>query len=270
VLDGLRGSRPDIDRRVMQAGNGDPDLALRNDPSLEAEVDAELFQRKHTADVAKAGLGTDVITKRILNSARAALTRVEQNYGPSIDPKSGQPFINPETNQPYTYRDVLTRSKFLGTVGSYLPEGANVQIRMIMNDPNAPEGLRLAARHVVESATIRPSLAKAMGEVGNLNTMEQTVFDSYIINGNESVVSAEGKEATLRTMLQGTIDTLSSGKADPMAVINDFRRKLGLPPRDHFYSQKELNDLDRAQGFQGPLPPDEETGRAAEEAGRVE
>lgn len=255
ILDAMR-TDPEIDRRVMEAGNGDSELALRNDPTLYADVEAARRSGKYLEKAAEKGLETDVITKRIVNSAKAALVRVDDNYGPSKSP-TGEVYINPETGQPYTYRDVLTKNRVLSSIGHYLPQGANVDlVYNIVNNPDAPEGLRIAARHVLESETIRPSLAKAMGEVGNLNTMEQTVFDSYIIKGTDSVVGAQDKENTLRSMLTKTIATLEGGKQKPLDAINDFRRQLGLPPRDHIMSQQELDKLDqdeirRRQGLGG-------------------
>lgn len=245
ILDRLRAGRPDLEAIVQQFGGGSSAEALHNRPDLRAEVEAERERAKFAGKAAEKGLETDVITKRIVNSAKAALVRVDDNYGPSKSP-TGEVYINPETGKPYTYRDVLSKNRLLTSIGHYLPQGANVDlVYNIVNNPDAPEGLRIAARHVLESETIRPSLAKAMGEVGNLNTMEQTVFDSYIIKGTDSVVGAQDKENTLRSMLTKTIATLEGGKADPLTVVNDFRRQLGLQPRDHFFNQQELEQADR-------------------------
>jgi hypothetical protein len=254
VLQSLR-TDPKIDALVNQAG-GDPDRALQDPvvgPQLQKEVEAAKQTRGFTTKSAEKGLESDVVVKRWLAAAKTARTAANELYGPITDEK-GQALFNPETGQPYTFADVLTGSKWYSMMGQHLGVGPQTQIELLSKDKDAPYGLRQAARRILAGPTIRPKLAKATGEVGNLNTMEQTVFDSMIVTPSDSVVEGTDKRDLLFRLLDQQIALLQSGKVDPLTAANTFRRALGLPPRDHIATPEELAAEDQANQGAGFAP----------------
>jgi hypothetical protein len=283
VLQTLR-TNPAIDALVQQAG-GDPDLALQDPtvgPRLQFEVDAAKRAGKFTEAQQAKTLESDVIVKRWLSAAKTARDAATELYGPITDAK-GQPIFNEETGQPYTFEDVLidspTWSMFgESRLGKALPQWAQLtpeaRLTAISKDKTQPEGLRKAALRVLAGPTIRPKLAKASGEVGNLNTMEQTVFDSLIVGPNSTRVEGRGRRDLLFRLLDNQTRLLQSGQVDALTAANNFRaalnahaqaagmttpdgRPLEIRPRDRLLSNEELAAEVTEQGGFGGAPPTE-------------
>lgn len=255
-LDKLR-TDPAINERVMRAGGGSSAEALHNDPTLRTEVEAARRAGKFQQKAEEKGLESDVIVKRWLAAAKTARAAASDMYGPVTDPATGQAITNLETGQPYTFEDVLSDSPFWSRMGEVFNLGPGQRLRYLSKDSSQPLGLRLAARRVLEGPTIRPKLAKSSGEVGNLNTMEQTVFDSMIVGENDTKVEGRDKANRLFKILDTQIALLEAGKTSPLEAANRFRQALGLQPRDHLATVQELAAEDKQNALRGFVAPPE-------------